>query len=447
MAKAKAKKKIVIDKAPVIQEPKQQTVDAVLDNLMNTVNKAYGKPVMSRASKLELEKIESGIFPIDLESEGGIPRGRGIIIVGPESAFKSTALYMIGGRFQRVCGNCLTGRVKEINHKKCNLPMDADNVNVGLNENGERISLKFFVDGNYNNVYCPGEKCTHKKALRLYEHDLECSVCDSPQYSIFVLIDAEHNYTKKWARKFGVIHHYLALTQTTHSQQIGDILRESLNTGRVSFLGVDSVDAQGPKEEEEASHEDWQMGLQARVWNKITRSIHGLFNKFFTYVYNDKEGNEVVIVKQPEPTVCLIQQYREKIGGYGDPRVIGGGAGKKYLSSLTIEITPGEKDWREKSADEKDLRGVFFNFGFIKAKTNKPYRYGRFFFSHDTSSVINSVSLIHYAVKYEIVKKGGAWYTYGEEKFQGIAKFTEFLVDSPKAQIDLRKQIIKAHNN
>lgn len=427
----------------IIDEPKQETVDEIADKLINVINKAYQVPVMSRGSSLRLNKIPSGIFSIDYESDGGLARGRGYILVGNESCFKSTLLYSIAGNFQRICGNCLKGKITEINFKKCEVPVDADNINIKKGANGN-ISMKYFADGLYRNVYSPGEKTTHKSKLNLFEYELECDVCNSPQYSLFLLVDAEHNYTKIWARKWGVIHHYTILATVSNSQQTGEIIRESLNTGRVSIVGVDSVDSSGPKEEEEASFSDWQMGLQARVWNKITRSIHGLLNKFFVYTYTDKNGNKVGDTMQPEPAVVLIQQYREGMQSYGDPRVIGGGRGKKYMSSLTIDLSVGEKDWREKGSkpEDKDLRGIFYNFGFLKSKISKPYRYGRFFFNLDTLSVMNSISVIEYGVKLGIVEKKGAWFIFSDYKFQGIAKFANFLHSNTEVFEKLKNMVM-----
>jgi RecA/RadA recombinase len=431
-----------------VEVPKQPTALDVIDRLASEINKTYGSPVMRRAGDIEVEKIPFGIASLDIETGGGAPRGRGIIVVGEESSFKSTLLYSLAGNAQRVCGNCFKGRIKEVDFKKCKIPTAPDKVNVGLKDK-EYISLKYIADGRKRNLYCPNEIITHKKELTLLEYKLECSVCDKPEYSPVILIDAEQNYSKKWARKWGMIHHYTKVARTTYTQQIGEILREYMKSGRTPMIIVDSVDAQGPLEEENNSFEDWQMGLQARVWNKITRAIHAQLNKFHDFSYYDKTLGKVVNeTKQTEPIIALVQQFREAIGSYGDPKVFGGGRGKKYLSSLTIGLLPGEKDWAEKGKlpEDKDMTGKFFNFDLIKHKTGRPHRQGRFYYSMEEERVINSVSLVQYGVKYGFVEKKGSWFEYGNIKKQGLGNIALAIDEDEKVYNKLFKQILDYKN-
>lgn len=436
-------------KKQAIDEPKNISAKDILLKLKNSINAHYERKVVIIGSeKTELPKIETGIFSIDVETEGGIPRGRWIILVGDESSFKSTLMYHIAGRMQRICATCMSGVLIEKFTKKVSLPSELDKSNdiIEVGKNGELYSKKYFATKNKMNVYCPGELLTHVKEVNLLEYELECSNCDSPEYSIFLLLDSEHNYTKNWASRWGVVHYYTALSDTSHSQMTGDIVREAMNTGKVSFVAVDSLDSHGPLEENLASFEDNQMGLQARVWNKIVRVITSQLNKTFIYTYTNKDGKKVAEEKHQEPVICIIQQWREKIGGYGDPKVMGGGRGKNFASSLTIALSQGEKEHEMtggKTSKKDYLKGSYFNFILRKHKAGRPERTGRFYFNQMAHTVDNTSAIFEYALKYKLIEQGGAWYTVNGERLQGEEKVKKYLSENPKVMEGLKVKILK----
>lgn len=430
-------------KKQIIEEPKHLSIQETLTKLEESINATYGVPVIVRAGRLELEKIDSGIHGFDYET-GGIPRGRWMTIVGDESTFKSTFTYRIGGNFQRICGNCMKGRISEVNFKKCIVPVEPDKENVAL-KGGENVALKFFADAQKRNVYCPGEKVTHSVPLKLYSYQLECSECSKPEYSIFLLLDAERNYTKVWARKWGVIHFYTAIAEVETTEQIGDIARTYMLGSKTSFIGVDSVDAIGPMEERKESIEKYApMALQARKWNQITRVLTGLQNKKYAYSYVNRQGSRIAEVRPAETTICKIHQWREKLGMYvGDQRVIGAGRGGKYADSMRIDLSIGEKNYHEPAKGPKTLLGIYFNFYLGKQKTGTPYRKGRFYYNIHAQKVENTRSLVEYGLMHGIVKQAGAWYTIGEDRFQGKDKLYESVERDTNIYLHLVKELNK----
>jgi len=52
-------------------------------------------------------------------------------------------------------------------------------------------------------------------------------------------------------------------------------------------------------------------------------------------------------------------------------------------------------------------------------------------------------SVIEEAVKYGFIKKGGAWYTYKEEKFQGLLGIKAYLKSNPELITVLRQQVLE----
>jgi recombination protein RecA len=49
--------------------------------------------------------------------------------------------------------------------------------------------------------------------------------------------------------------------------------------------------------------------------------------------------------------------------------------------------------------------------------------------------------LINFAVDIGLINKGGAWYTYGKEKFQGMEKLRQYFVDNPKEYATLEDSV------
>lgn len=406
-----------------IEKKTQDAVTVVMQKLINVVNKAYDAPIMSMAEDIELKRVRTGIFSIDYATQGGLPCGRWFIVVGKESVFKSTLLYIGGGKTQRVCGNCLSGNIVESGYHSVVIKLSEKTTDtVKLTKDGYESKV-YLANSKRNNIYVPGQPIKHKKDIKAYQYKLSCTNCDDPDYSIFLLIDSENNYTQYWGIKCGIVHARMILVKTRYSEQVGDIIKEVLSTGRCTYVGVDSVPAAPPKIEDESSFEDQQMGIQPKLWNKIVRVLTAKLNTTFTYIYK-KGGKEIVEVKRPEPILGMVQQWRDKIGAYGDPKTMTAGYGLKYASSVTIDLSIGEKEYIGEKTD-KNVRGLWFNFVLIKSKTSKPFAHGRFFFNLDTLSVENNISIVEKAIDKGLIDSAGAWYYIGDSKYQGKAKLME----------------------
>ena len=68
------------------------------------VNKKFGKEVLFTADddKFKIEKVPTGILPLDILLGGGIPLGRWIEIYGDESVLKTTIMLMIMAEAQKL---------------------------------------------------------------------------------------------------------------------------------------------------------------------------------------------------------------------------------------------------------------------------------------------------------------------------------------------------------
>lgn len=401
-------------------------ITTVVDTMLD-INKKYGVPVMSMAEGNELEKVKSSIFSVDYATRGGLPRGRWSIAVGKESTFKSSLYYTAGGSMQRICGCCMEGHITEKDFKAVTIRLDGkDNDYVSYDKNVNKYYSKVYIaNSNKHNIYIPKQIIQHKKSFKAYIYTIECDVCTTPDYSIFLLLDNEKNYTQYWAIKCGIIHGRLALARTQYTEQVGEIMRAIMDTARCSFVCVDSVPAVGPRIEDESPFLDQQMGIQPKQWNKIVRVLTSKLNSVYTYEYIDKTGKKISILKRPETHLAMIQQWREKIGmTFGNPLDMTGGWGLKYASSVTFELTRGEIIYSKETREEdkrgmKNAIGVWFNFYLSKSKITKPYTHGRFYLDLENLMLNNNESIFDKALEIGLIKRAGAWYSIGDKKFQG----------------------------
>ena len=224
---------------------------------------------------------------------------------------------------------------------------------------------------------------------------------------IAAFVDAEHALDPEYARNLGVQVDDLLISQPDTGEQALDITEELVRSGAVDIIVVDSVAALVPKAEIEGSMEDQQMGLQARLMSKALRKLTGVIGKTNT-------------------TVIFINQLRNKIGVmYGNPETTTGGNALKYYASVRMEI----KRVESLKGEDGDV-GNHVRVRVLKNKVAPPFRTAEFdiIFGKGICKIGN---ILDVAVKLDIVKKAGAWFSFNDEKLgQGREKAKEFLAQN-----------------
>ena len=235
---------------------------------------------------------------------------------------------------------------------------------------------------------------------------------------IAAFVDAEHALDPEYARNLGVNIDELLISQPDTGEQALDITEELVRSGAVDIIVVDSVAALVPKAEIEGSMEDQQMGLQARLMSKALRKLTGIIGKTNT-------------------TVIFINQLRQKIGVmYGNPETTTGGNALKYYASVRMEI----KRVEGLKGDGEDV-GNHVRVRILKNKVAPPFRTAEFdiIFGKGICKIGN---ILDVAVNFDIVKKSGSWFSYGEEKLgQGRDKAKEYLAENPAMLAEIEKLI------
>jgi len=240
-------------------------------------------------------------------------------------------------------------------------------------------------------------------------------------------VDAEHSADPKLFKAMGVNIDELIVIQAFVGDDNLDALETLIKTNEVDIAVVDSVSALIPKHEAVAEIGDEFMGLLARLMSKALRKLTSTLQPT---VLNDKEAYNPC-------SIIFINQTREKIGVmYGSPLTTTGGKALKFYSSIRIHVTKGEV-YRD---NKKNIIGLQIKFQTKKNKTFKPFQVGMLSFYYN-GEIDNEEAIVQYAIVYELVKQGGAWFNFGEEKFQGKEKLIEYLKSKPKVLAKLKKDI------
>ncbi len=241
------------------------------------------------------------------------------------------------------------------------------------------------------------------------------------QGGIAAIIDAEHAFDRFYAEKLGVDVNNLWIAQPDNGEQALEIADQLIRSSAIDIIVIDSVAALTPKNEIEGDMGDNKVGLQARLMSQALRKLTSTISKTNT-------------------TCIFINQLREKIGVmFGNPETTTGGNALKFYSSVRLDI--------RRTGQVKDGENILGNMTRVKVVKNKvapPFRKAEFeiLFGEGISKTGEIVDL---GVEYGIVKKSGAWFSYGDTKLgQGRDAAKRTIADNPELAEELESKIMAA---
>ena len=221
-------------------------------------------------------------------------------------------------------------------------------------------------------------------------------------------IDAEHALDPVYASHLGVNINDLLVSQPDTGEQALEISDALVRSGAVDIIVVDSVAALVPKAEIEGDMGDSHVGLHARLMSQALRKLAGAIAK----------------------TNCIaifINQLREKVGVmFGNPEVTTGGRALKFYSSVRLDVRRIES-----LKVSGEVVGNRTRVKVVKNKVAPPFREAEFDIMYGTG-ISRAGEVIDLGVKFGIVEKSGAWFSYGGERLgQGRDNVKELLKNDP----------------
>ena len=232
-------------------------------------------------------------------------------------------------------------------------------------------------------------------------------------------IDVEHALDPVYAGQLGVDIDNMLVSQPDSGEQALEIAEALARSGAIDCIVIDSVAAMVTKSEIDGEMGDTHVGQLARLMSQAMRKLTAAISK----------SNCVAI---------FINQIREKIGVmYGNPETTPGGRALKFYSSVRIEVRKGEVI---KSGNE--IIGASTKCKVVKNKVAPPFKECQFDMMYG-QGISRTGEVLDLAVDLEIVKKGGSWFSYKDQKLgQGRDNVKEVLKNDEALMKEIEEQIL-----
>ena len=215
-------------------------------------------------------------------------------------------------------------------------------------------------------------------------------------------VDAEWAFEPVWAERIGINTEELIVSRPHTGESALNILLARWEA-RLDLGALDSIAALLPTAEAEGSMEDMQMGLHARLMNKIFRELPIAMSS-----------------STPGTAVIMINQIRSGLGGYITKEALPGGKGQEFFSRIMVRMSKSE------SIGDK---GFYIKMRTPKNKTFKPLQECLVPFYYDGQQN-PSYELFATALDLGIIVRKGATYTFNGTKAVGKDNFVSFMKDS-----------------
>ena len=248
-------------------------------------------------------------------------------------------------------------------------------------------------------------------------------------------IDSEASYSADWATQLGVDSASLIYSPAKTINDMVDVAVQLMEAG-VDIIVVDSISALLPaiyfeKDGEELKHlqDTKQIGAEAKDMTHAVKMLN----------YANK--NTLLV---------LISQQRNQFGSMHASHIPTGGMAVKFFSSTIIKL------WSSEAEANAIKSGIKVGDKIIEQKVGRPVNWiidynklgppnlsGQydFYYQGDLLGVDTVGEVLDVSEMMGIIQRGGAWYTIGEERFQGRAKALEWLRENADIVNNLKEEI------
>ena len=231
-------------------------------------------------------------------------------------------------------------------------------------------------------------------------------------------VDAEHALDPSYAKKLGVNVEELIVSQPDTGEQALEIAEMLVRSNAIDVIVIDSVAALVPKSEIEGEMGDSHVGLHARLMSQALRKLAG-------------------VIARTNTIAIFINQLREKVGVmYGNPEVTTGGRALKFYSSVRLDVRKSEL-----IKQGTEVIGARTKVKVVKNKVAPPFKEAEFDIMYG-EGISKIGCILDIAAATGIIQKGGAWYSYEEERIgQGRENAKQFLKEHPEILAKVEEEV------
>ena len=166
------------------------------------------------------------------------------------------------------------------------------------------------------------------------------------------IVDAEHKLNLDYAKQLGVDIKKILLTQPPYGEKALDIVKDTLSSGLIDIMIIDSVSNLVPLAEINGDFTDANMGAHARLMSKMCRVLTPTIHK-----------HKIIVI--------YINQVRQKIGMFfGSPETTTGGKALKFNCSIRMKVSSQQI----KKGSEIDITKRNVTVNVVKQQWGIPYR-------------------------------------------------------------------------
>lgn len=267
---------------------------------------------------------------------------------------------------------------------------------------------------------------------------------EDPEFETLWL--AAEAYDVDQAAALGVDNSRVTVIPTQEMELAFELLVESAASKAFDLQVLDSYPALIPSEEAEKAMDEFTTAVGARLMNKFTRKIGKATERA-------PDGTERPMLG------IIINQYRDKIGGfarYGVPQTTPGGHGKDYFFYTILEVARDEFITEKRPGIPDPVKvGQSIKFRTIKNKSAAPQQTASVDFYFRGAPYLGFPRGVYDVAKeyftmgvlFGVIKKGGAWYTYGDQRWQGKDKVLATIREDISLQEAIKVEVLDAARN
>lgn len=209
-------------------------------------------------------------------------------------------------------------------------------------------------------------------------------------------IDAENTLDVEWAKKIGVDVEkmYILQPKSQSAEEIFQVICDSVDTGEVGLWVIDSIGALLSAQELDKTMEDKTYGGIAKPLTLFGKKIE-------------------MLMQRHKCTGIGINQLREDMNSMYGGTTTPGGKAWKHFCAVRMEFRRGkflDEKGNELTRSAENPAGNIVMMSMTKNKTCPPTRRLGFYTINYEIGIDYLRDLIEVAIKYDIIKKSGAWF-------------------------------------